>query len=205
MAGHTAKGLLGQPVITLDAGKRVGSIQEIIYNTVENRVTAIILSKPPVAGSAKAVSADHILLFGADVTLVDSEGSVVALSEEHVVRATARASTNVIRTQVITTDGRRLGVVSDIFLDDKGCILGYQLSHSVIRDVLRGKPFVPVVAIGAVGEDAVLVDSQALRPLRQEPIAGTGEAAPGSEPEEGAASLEVAPGDEPPPDPQDTP
>ncbi|MGQ9554215.1 MAG: PRC-barrel domain-containing protein [Anaerolineae bacterium] len=196
MASHTAKGLLGQPVITLDAGRRVGSIQEIIYNTIENRVTAIILSKPPVAGSAKAVPAEHILLFGADVTLVDSETSVIVLGEEQAVRATARASTNVIRTQVITTEGRRLGEVSDIFLDDKGNVLGYQLSHSIIRDALRGKPFVPVAAVCAVGEDAVLIDAKLLKPLPQEQTSATEETTSCPQ-EEGALKAEAALADEP--------
>ncbi|NLT42027.1 MAG: hypothetical protein GXX93_05100 [Anaerolineae bacterium] len=158
MPNYTVKGLLGQPVITLDAGRRVGSIQEILFDTLEHRVTAVILSKPPVAGSAKAVTAEHIRLFGADVTLIDSDRSITTLGVEDGAHGTIRAGTDVIRTQVITTEGRRLGEVSDITLDAEGTILGYRLSHNLLRDTFRGKPFIPVGALFAVGHDALLVD-----------------------------------------------
>lgn len=158
MPNYTIKGLLGQPVITLDAGRRVGSIQEILFDTLEHRVTAVILSKPPVAGPAKAVTSDHIRLFGADVTLIDSDRSISTLGEESAARGSIRAGTDVIRTQVLTTEGRRLGEVSDIALDADGKILGYRLSHNLLRDAFRGKPFIPVGALFAVGHDALLVD-----------------------------------------------
>jgi len=158
MANYTIKALLGQPVITLDAGRRVGSIQEILFDTLDHRVTAVILSKPPVAGSAKAVTAAHIRLFGADVTLIDSDRSIANLGEDGGPRGSVRAGTDVIRTQVITTEGRRLGEVSDITLDAEGKILGYRLSHNLLRDTFRGKPFIPVGAVFAVGHDALLVD-----------------------------------------------
>ena len=180
MPNYTIKGLLGQPVITLDAGRRVGSIQEILFDTLEHRVTAVILSKPPVAGSAKAVTAEHIRLFGADVTLIDSDSSIANLGEETGARVSIRAGTDVIRTQVITTEGRRLGEVSDITLDAEGNILGYRLSHNLLRDAFRGKPFIPVGALFAVGHDALLVD-----------VAGAGSEAEDVE-DEGAAPGETA-------------
>ncbi|NPV09067.1 MAG: hypothetical protein HPY83_14020 [Anaerolineae bacterium] len=159
MPNHTIKSLLGQPVITLSSGRRVGSIQEILYDADENRVTAIILSKPPVAGSAKAVTADHIRLFGVHVTLIDSDEAISTLSEDPATRSSVKAGTDVIRTQVITTEGRKLGEISDIALDASGKILGYRLSHNLIRDAFRGKTFIPVSALFAVGDDAILVEA----------------------------------------------
>jgi len=157
MASHTVKELLGQPVITLNSGRRVGSIQEILYDPGANAVTAIILSKPPVAGGAKAVAAGHVVLFGADVTLVDDESSVITLSEGPDARSGSRAATSVLRTQVITNDGRRLGEVSDITLDEHGIVIAYQISQNVIRDTLHGRQQIATAQVYAVGEDAVLV------------------------------------------------
>jgi len=162
MSTHTVKGLLGQPVITIDSGKRVGSIQEILFDPERNRVTAIVLSKPPVAGNARAIPANDIRLFGTDVTLVASEHSIAPLTDESSPKEPTRASTQVIRTQVISTTGTRLGEVSDISLDQQGNILGYKLSHSIVRDALRGKQFIPVSAILAVGDDALLVAEESL-------------------------------------------
>lgn len=184
VARHTVKGLLGQPVIALNAGRRVGSIQEILFSAADNLVTAIILSKAPVSGSAKTVAADHIVLLGVDVALIDSDTSVGPLSDEGGERQHVRAATGVIRTQVITSEGRRLGEVSDIALDAHGNILGYHLSQNLIRNVMRGKSFIPVSAIRAVGEDAVLVDYQALQAVPPEPL-----------PEEPAEAPEEAPSD----------
>ncbi len=169
MANHTIKGLLGLPVITLDAGRRVGSIQEILYDSEENRVTAVILSKPPVAGSAKAVTADHIRLFGLHVALIDSDQSIATLAEDPATRDSVKAGTDVIRTQVLTTEGRRLGEVADIALDQEGHILGYRLSRNLIRDAFRGKTFVPVSSLFAVGDDAILVKAEDTRSDAEEP------------------------------------
>lgn len=168
MASQTVKTLLGQPVIALDTGRRVGSIQEILYDTRANAVTAIVLSKPPFTGSAKAVSAENIALFGVDVTLVTSERAVISMSLESSPSAPARAGTDVIRTQVITNKGKRLGDIADISINEKGEILGYRLSHSVIRDAFKGKPFIPVITVTAVGEDAIIVDPEALEAQPEE-------------------------------------
>jgi uncharacterized protein YrrD len=191
MSTHTVKGLLGQPVITLNSGKRVGSIQEILFNAVDGHVTAVILSKPPVAGATKAVAAEHVNRLGVDVTLVDDESSVQPLAEPPSAQTGVRAATAVIRTQVITTEGRRIGEVSDIAVDDQGNILGYHLSHNILRDTFRGKPFLASSAVRAVGDDAVLVDVQVLATAEAPAaVAEDGEA----EPEEAAAA--EAPADE---------
>ena len=55
-----------------------------------------------------------------------------------------------MRTQVITTEGRRIGEVSDIAVDDQGNVLGYHLSHNILRDTFRGKPFLPAGVVRAV-------------------------------------------------------
>jgi len=198
MASQTIKGLLGQPVITLDAGRRVGAIQEILYSACENRVAAIILSKPPVAGTAKAVSFEHVALFGVDVTFIDSDRWIGPLGALPAPPDCVQAATNVIHTQVLTTAGRRIGEVGDVILDEKGTILGYQISHNIFRDALRGKPFVPVSAVTAVGTDALLVDAPALNnlPPQSAPLPEPAEE-PQSEPVESSPPDEQAsePGD----------
>ncbi|MGI6207505.1 MAG: PRC-barrel domain-containing protein [Anaerolineae bacterium] len=203
MPNHTIKSLLGQPVITVNSGRRVGSIQEILYDAAENRVTAIILSKPPVAGSAKAVTADHIRLFGVHVTLIDSDDAIRTLTIDPASRASVKAGTSVIRTQVITTEGRKLGEVSDIALDETGNILGYRMSHNLIRDAFRGKTFIPVSALFAVGDDAILVESQPEAAEEPAPVEEP------EEPEEEVAAPEplalLEPEAEPEPEPEPEP
>ena len=200
MATHTVKGLLGQPVITQSTGRRVGSIQEILYETCHNRVSAIVLSKPPVSGTAKAVSAEHIILLGVDVTLIDSEESVASLTVPSPDSCHARASTGVIRTQVITANGKRLGEVADITLDEKGNVLGYRLSHSIVRDALRGKPFIPVESVMAVGEDAVLVQPDALQTGTEEEEPGEVEEAASEEGDDESPPLSPDDESDPPAD-----
>ncbi|MHB0875856.1 MAG: PRC-barrel domain-containing protein [Anaerolineae bacterium] len=200
MSTHTVKGLLGQPVITVNSGRRVGSIQEILFSAVDGRVTAIILSKPPVAGATKAVAAEHVTLLGIDVTLIDDESSVSPLAEPPSAVTGVRASTAVMRTQVITTEGRRVGEVSDIALDDQGNVLGYHLSHNILRDTFRGKPFLPAAVVRAVGDDAVIIDALGLpvAAAAEQPAAQTGAESPDGEVAQSEATgpLEAEPGGE---------
>ncbi len=157
MSARSVKGLLGQPIISLDTGKRVGTIQELLYDTADHRVCGVVLSRAPGASSARVVTIEHIALFGQDVTLIDSEQ---AISEMNIAaqQPRQRLAASLIRTQVITTDGRRLGEVADIELDQRGLATGYQLAQNVVTDTLRGRLRVPVQHVRAIGPDAILVE-----------------------------------------------
>lgn len=161
MPTHTVKSLLGQPVIAQDSGKRVGSIQELLFHPAEHRVTAIILSKPPIAGATKVVTSAHISILGVDVTLIDSDASVISLADDPATQSASRPITKILRLQVLSTSGKRVGEVRDVTIDEKGSITGYELAQSVIRDAIRGKASVPVSSIFAVGSDAILINAEA--------------------------------------------
>jgi sporulation protein YlmC with PRC-barrel domain len=135
------------------------------------------------------------------------------------------------RRSVVGTDGRRLGRVDDILLDEQGRFVGYQLAEVAVQGPLAQSRFIPATATQSIGKDVLLVDSSRLDgdSIQQDEMAHTASPQPtemqpqdtprdwSAEPragepgalqvplrQTGRETIELGQPDEPPPDPDET-
>src|SRR4051812_31056995 len=106
--------IISLPVFTLYEGKKIGSVQDVIYHPKDNKIEALMLSKGGWFSEARVVLFDNIENIGDDVVLIKNEAAIKNASEvEADIEYIAKNDTYLTGTKIITTQGSTLGKVTD--------------------------------------------------------------------------------------------
>lgn len=151
--------VIGEKVITLDKGKEVEDVDDVIYEPRENRVLALLVNGGGLFSDAKVILIPDIKSIGRDAVIVESDMVLKDVSNvPQNVRSIARSDTHLTKMEVVTEGGNKLGYVSDILFDSKtGAVEEFEVSQGGFRDVSSGKKRVKSLDIITVGEDAMIV------------------------------------------------
>ncbi len=166
--------LKGKPVISISNGARVGAVDDVAIDPESKRVAALIMSTGTMfQRDVVGIPADHVQVWGKDAILVrDADvlyrGTNWPPERAHWVHALDRFK----GTSVISTDGRRLGQVSNILLEPGGILAGFTIGQSSVPNPLnRGGGtqaiFVGAASIKTLGRDVVIVDAELLAAAEQ--------------------------------------
>jgi uncharacterized protein YrrD len=102
------------------------------------------------------------------VILAESSRSKIRLKDEPRTLAMAQRETVLSGTQVLTTDGKSLGTLADMCIDETtGKVIGYEVSGGFIADTLRGKKFLPAPPGLAIGKDAAIAPPESEASLKR--------------------------------------
>jgi sporulation protein YlmC with PRC-barrel domain len=118
----------GRAVVDMDAAEKVGRIEKVIIDPEARRVAGFTVAHGAnliSGGTRMTLPASSVHAIGPDAVTV--HGSVVAGDLAHL-EELPRVS-DVVGRKVVSRDGRLLGKVEDILIDDEdGRIIGYELS-----------------------------------------------------------------------------
>ncbi|HEY3314307.1 MAG TPA: PRC-barrel domain-containing protein [Bacillota bacterium] len=154
---RTRRGIIGLPVISLQTGKRLGVVKDLLLSRRGDRLSGLRVVCPG-RFWRKAIRFKDIQSLGEDAVIVQDQTVLLAPSRVSGVEAGEHGRESPHDKRVITTDGRDLGIVDDLVIDPgTGGILGYQVSGGLFRDVVDGKLVLPITPGMVVGQDAVIV------------------------------------------------
>jgi uncharacterized protein YrrD len=151
--------VIGLKIITLDNGKEVDSVKDIIYDPKLNQVRALLIDSGGWFSDAKILMMNDVNSIGDDAVIIESQTKIKKASEiEDRVSSIAKDGTYLTKTKVITEDGKELGSISDIFFDTStGEVQEFEVSQGLIENVKSGKKRFRIHDIITVGEDATVV------------------------------------------------
>lgn len=167
---RTGKSLLGLSVVAQDSGENLGPVKDLFFDHEADELIAIVLSERDLFGLIDAVIVPwhQVRSAGGDVILVESSRSRIKLKEEPRTLAMAQRETVLSGTQVLTTDGKSLGTLADMCIDEKtGRVLGYEVSGGFFSDTLRGKKFLAAPPGLAIGKDAAIAPPESEANLKR--------------------------------------
>jgi uncharacterized protein YrrD len=152
--GKDAGGLL---VITRDAGKRVGKVEDLVLDRQGSRVLGILVDEAGWFREAKVVAWQSFRAVGLDAVIIDEEASVKKVSEVPEMSEVLEAGNVLVGVRVQTTEGRELGKIEDFYFDpDSGIVTGFELSGG------KGRSFLPTPSSFQSGTDVAFVDPSAV-------------------------------------------
>lgn len=156
-----AKELIGLPVLTFDTGRKIREVKDILIDPEENLVLALLVDEGGWASEAKVLPFDQIHSIGPDAVIVETERAIIPVSASRRIHAALGKDRIIIGTRVFTEDGRDLGTVDDVFLDEKtGRVSGYEVTGGFFADTARGKRFMPAPKTLTFGRDVAFVPSE---------------------------------------------
>src|SRR5215213_2592504 len=142
-----ASTLIGKPVITFDTGVRLASVEDLL------------IDKGAVFVSPKAIPFGHIKAIGENAVVVPQRNVVYDAKKDPDLRRTFDQRT-IKGTRVYSENGDRLGLISDMIIDDHtGEIYYYEVSGGAIGDAMRGKRTIVPAEVLNMGQLVLFVSA----------------------------------------------
>ncbi len=162
--------ILGKPIFTIDNGKKVEDVDDVLYNPHLNKIEGLLVDKGGLFSEAKVILFDDIRSLGEDAVLIDSPHVLKKASDtEKSIETLAKSETYLTNTKIITEEGTELGKISDIYFDNKtGAVEEFEVSQGAVKNIQSGKKRVKVSDIVTVGEDATIVKIYVEKKLKEQ-------------------------------------
>lgn len=158
--------LLGLPVMDVAAGKVVGRVRQVVFSPEERRIAGFIIGGGLLRDKV-AIRFSDVLSMGDDAVTVQGTAAIRKLGQLVELQKLATSKIQLYNTNIMTTTGKHLGIVDEILVSDAGEITHLVVSEGVFKDLVRRMKAISSGYIRAVGEDAVIVDAEALIVTRE--------------------------------------
>lgn len=153
------KTIAGLRVISVDEGAGVGTVSQVVVDLASGGVLGLIVGT---GAAERGVLAAEIQTLGTDVIMVSGRDVAKPLSE--LPELEKRKSSNAHLLPVFTNTGRRLGIVSSVFIDPlEKVVTRYEVSSGALKDLADGLLILPILPGTVHGQDAVIVPEEAVR------------------------------------------
>ena len=153
-----AHDLIGLPVLTVDSGKQIGQVKDLLVGPDWN-IRGIMLEVKNWFSSLRYIPWEGIVAAGEDAITIPNESVIREFEHLEECHAFLEGSRKIKGLPVITVGGHKLGVVEDVYLNQNWGkqIVGYELSEGFISDLKEGRRWLPMPETATMGEDAIIV------------------------------------------------
>lgn len=156
---HKANDLIGKPIVQQDTGERIARVYNVVVDRATQRVAALLTETGGWLRDARVVPWNRLTSIG-DVILARSDGPVIVKASDVGLTEQVTQAGQITGTKIVTASGDALGTVGDLFIDDDGRVLGYEVKAGLLH--LSGRQFLPAEEVQSVGQDAVIATTSEL-------------------------------------------
>jgi len=168
-----AKEIIGLPVLTFDNGKKLETVKGILYDPEHRRLVAFLVDERGWTDDARVIPFRAVKAVGRDALVINTGRDITTVAQDDEVKTALHERKNIANLEVFTEDGRDLGSIVDISIDEaSGEVKGYEVSGGFIADRLKGRHFVAAPSMLRVGEDVVYVPSAVGTEVEQQVTGG---------------------------------
>jgi len=162
------KDLIGKPIISIDQGRRIGTVKDLFVDSDVRAVVGIYLGTEGFfSRKGLCVDRDNVVVYGQDAVLVRHSDAVVD-STPACESAIWRRADALHGQEVVTAGGTRVGTVDDILLDDQMRVIGFMLSRTYLTGPVADRRAIVREAVTDIqGDDVMIVD---LSVAEQQPL-----------------------------------
>jgi uncharacterized protein YrrD len=153
------KDLINLKVLTLQDGKLIKNVDELVFDPMANQVRALVVDPKGWFSDAEVILFEDIKNIGRDSIVVESEDVIKKASDvQEKISRIIKDDNYLTDNKVMTEDGNELGKISDIYFDPHtGNVIELEVSQGTLKSVQSGKKRVRVSDVIRVGEDATIV------------------------------------------------
>lgn len=160
--------LLGLPILEIETGVQIGEVQEVLLDIDQASIRGIILDSANWLFKTDGISYEDLFSIGRDAVMVRGSevvknlGAAYSLSSIHQLK-------DLLNKQIFTETGFMLGILVDIIFDcTTGEIKAYQVSDSIVTDLLCGRLTMPLPQAQVIGQDKLIVPDSMAKLLHSE-------------------------------------
>ena len=154
---------LGKPIVSADTGEKVGTVAEVLVDDHAGRIIGVIVN-------GGLLTSEHVLpyaevqVMGGDAVIAKSRRHIIAAREWREAGSDASRSKTYRDKRVITTGGRELGAVRDVYVNEQtGVIEAYDVAGPAFTRLVQRRSILSQSPEITVGPDALIVSEDAAR------------------------------------------
>ncbi|WP_429368297.1 PRC-barrel domain-containing protein [Paenibacillus sp. DS2015] len=153
--------MIGLSVFDVEAGKEIGKVYDFMLSPDWKIQGLELEGKGLFSRSAKVVDWGDIIAYGEDAVMVHNQQAVHKLKADNIQFTYSLGKNKLKDLPVLTKEGVRLGVISDVYFDQEmgNTILSLEISDGFVTDLMEGRKWLPCTSDMAIGENAVMVPS----------------------------------------------
>ena len=164
--------IIGLPVVTFDSGEKIEKVTDVVFDHSTNQVLAFLVDEGGWFSSARVVPFEALQTVGSDALIVPVKSAVVEAGRVPAVAKILERDNVLKGTKIMTTDGRDLGSMRDLYFDEEsGRVEGFEVSGGLFADAYEGRSFVPAPQTLTIGEDVAFVPPETAG-LMEEQVGG---------------------------------
>jgi uncharacterized protein YrrD len=164
--------LIGKPVVAFDNGEQFETIKDLLFDQENNQLLGFLVDEGGWFSSARVLPLQNIQSIGPDAIIVPAKNAVVNATQVPTINRILERNNVLKGTKIMTTDGRDLGTLADLYFDEQtGIVEGYEASGGLFADAYSGRSFVPAPHTIKIGEDVAFVPPQTAD-LMEEQVGG---------------------------------
>lgn len=166
------KDIIGKSVISYNSGEKIATIKDLIFDQNENCLLGFLIDEGGWFSSAKILPLYSVNAIGVDAIIVPSHEAIAPSNDYANIHRILEDDNILNGTRIMTTDGRDLGKLIDLYFDEKtGIVEGYEASGGMFADAYSGRSFVPAHQALKIGEDVAFVPVETVG-LMEEQVGG---------------------------------
>jgi uncharacterized protein YrrD len=155
--------LFGKEVVSQTSGEKQGTVRDIIFDEDASNIVALMVGG--IVGRGRALRWTSVASVG-DVVVLGGQGTLSKLGEDPEVADLHKKRQSITGTEIVTQEGEKVGEVRDLFVNERGQVGGYEVSRGLVSD-MRGRKFLPIKNIRAIGKDTIIVSNPDLLPIEE--------------------------------------
>lgn len=164
--------LIGKVVVAYDTGKKIARVQDLMFDQDSNQLVALLVEEAGWFSGARVLPFQNIKAVGLDAIITMTESDILPARQFSEANAILKANNIIKGTQILTTDGRNLGRMVDLYFDEfTGTVEGYEASGGLFADAYSGRSFVPALQTLTIGQDVSFVPAE-VADMMQEQVGG---------------------------------
>jgi uncharacterized protein YrrD len=151
---------IGKAIVSIQEGRKIGSVADIVINGDSLQVAAVITSKGAFFNrEVEAILAEEIQVWGEDVVLVEVPDVIKHESQIPERNRWLYLNDSIRGRYVVSVDGTRVGQIGDVLIDTHGTLRGYELSKVFIEGPVADSKRITADATHSLGKDVLVVNT----------------------------------------------
>lgn len=151
-----SKEVVSLPVICISDGKEIGTVKSLIVNNEKGSIDFLTINHEDMEFNVKAIPFKKVIGIGEYAVTIESENSILNLTEIPVANELITRNVKIINTKVMTRFGKLLGDVYEFVIDEAtGAIV------AILLNVNEKQVVLDVENVITYGKDLIVVSEKA--------------------------------------------
>lgn len=160
-----AKELIGKQIVNQASGEQLATVRDVVFDPQAHHIVALLVESGGWFRDARVLRWSDVVSIS-DVIMARGDASIITASEDANLSEQMKQDVRLSGIDIMSESGERIGTVGDLYINDAGVVVGYEVKQGFIND-LAGRKFLLADHVQTIGKDAIIANSTDLTTVKQ--------------------------------------